>query len=415
MREETNIIACNGPEDYVNENLTEEEEALEVPHITISRRHMRNFLNLSSKLPSQTKDHCPFVMFEVDQCEVEGKSSYVLYAYASDDSQVSTLEMHIPVLNTKNVFTGSHLVLKKSTLSKAEKLSSGNNFTLCVTEKSSPNGTAVYDVGAFVYGGLLPIPQGAFTQESFVFSRGVSEGFVDTIPSEALNAMRYLSTVVSTQTKDKLGSIQFLDDCAMVEDLGGHVRYSGRFFRHRVPKWAADMLQILISSTNPQKLEVGIVRDKASSYPCVWYESDGFVLSFSRFSTPVLSCMAPQMEAGISCPLGTLRNIARIPMEMKSEIHDYYDDTITLFLSHGEGTDRFKARLGGKGDDLYILSPHEEFGELNTYPCIKIPSNLLFQFLDSCKEDGMVRVAFSENSVSFSLGEWSCEISAICE
>lgn len=402
-------------DEFVNEALTEEEEAIDVPHITISRKHLKNFLSLASKLPNQTKDHCPFILVEVDQCEVDGTSQYVMYAYASDDGQISTLEMHIPVLNTKNVFMGSHLVLKKSTLSRAEKLCSGSNFTLCVTKKDSPNGTDVYDVGVFVYGGLLPVPQGAFTPESFMFSRGVSEGFVDTVPSEACNAMRYLSSVASTQTKDKLGSIQFLEDCAIVEDLGGHVRYAGRFLKHRVPKWSADVLQTLITSTSAKRLSVGIVRDKVSTYPCVAYESDDFVLTFSRFTLPMIVCPPPLMDSGISCQIGTLRNIARIPMEMKSEIHDYYDDSITLYLTKEGDTDVFRAKLGGKGDDRYIISPYEEFGEVRDYPSVKIPSHLLFQFLDSCKEEGLVQISFSDECVRFSLGSWSCEINSIVE
>ena len=53
-------------DEFVNEALTEEEEAIDVPHITISRKHLKNFLSLASKLPNQTKDHCPFILVEVD-------------------------------------------------------------------------------------------------------------------------------------------------------------------------------------------------------------------------------------------------------------------------------------------------------------------------------------------------------------
>ena len=102
-------------------------------------------------------------------------------------------------------------------------------------------------------------------------------------------------------------------------------------------------------------------------------------------------------------------------MEMKSEIHDYYDDSITLYLEKEGDTDVFRAKLGGKGDDRYIIYPHEEFGEVRDYPSVKIPSNLLFQFLDSCKEDGMVQIYFRDECVRVSLGSWSCEINAIVE
>ena len=197
--------------------------------------------------------------------------------------------------------------------------------------------------------------------------------------------MGYLSSVASTQTKDKLGSIQFLEDCAIVEDLGGHVRYAGRFLKHRVPKWSADVLQTLITSTSAKRLSVGIVRDKVSTYPCVAYESDDFVLTFSRFTLPMIVCPSPLMDSGISCQIGTLRNIARIPMEMKSEIHDYYDDSITLYLVKEGDTDVFRAKLGAKEiqavdyDDSVLKIVEENLAQNKVQDIVSVAQSDLMQ------------------------------------
>ena len=419
LEHENGTVLCNDPDGHgedlscVNENLTEEEEALDVPHITINRKRLRTFLDLASKIPNRSKDHCKFVMFEADMIEVDGKEQPVLYMSASDNDQVSTIRMEVPVLNSSNVFMDSYLVLKHSTLSNAERLIDGDNFTLRVISRGMQNNHAVYDVSALIYGGWISIPQGAFTPVSFTFQMGSTESELAVSPSDVYDALRYLVKVAATQHKEQYSSVLFQEDCAFVEDLGGYVRYDGHFFTHRVPLWTSDIIQRLISTCQPKTIKVSTVRDKVSGYPHTRYEGDGFDLTFTRFGKAFLSSPVPSMSEGVRVDISTLRNIAHIPLVFKTDLQGYFDGSITLEFKRENGTEQFTARLGGKSsaEDCHRLS-YEVFGDLRNYCKAKLPAQLMYQFLDSCRDTGMVSLHFDlqGHTVSMRLGKWTCQL-----
>ena len=401
---------------FVNEQLTEEEESLDCPHLTVSRKRLRLFLDTVDKIADQKDPHCAYILMDVDSFEREDGTIENKMILNATDSVISTmLQMEIPVLNTKNVYDGKPVVIKSSVLRKIDGLLMGNNITFRLLDTENHKDVHVHTLFC---GGWIRIPTGSYTEETFSIKLGEAQTSVELAPTEVYKALTSLIPVLTKQSTGTFGTVVFKDSYAFVEDVGGYVRYDGAFFTHRLPLWVSSILKTLIRSTQTKTLTIQVQRNSVSDYPFIHYKGDSFEFIFTRYGNVNSSYDRVNLSSGVSVNMDTLKSLAKLPTELQADMQDFYDNTVTLMFDKDSktGNEEFHVILGGKTaeENVHVIG-YETFGELRDYFKIKVPAALLKNFLCSCPSTESVNLMVKDNHLYVSSGAWSCSIDAIVD